>query len=55
MTNHPPELQQEYTTYTADHEILMSFNDDVDAYYFETWWNTVGESQFMDYLGLAKG
>ena len=38
----------------AEHEVLLSFNNDDDAYDFQNWMDSAGASLFLDYLGIAK-
>jgi len=46
-------LDKEVTNYLADHEILMSFNNDGGSYAFEAWWNDIGSAQFYDWLSKS--
>lgn len=34
----------------AEHEVLMSFNDDDDAVAFHEWWRSEGAVAFAEYL-----
>lgn len=47
MPIEPPDMDREFTTHVAEHEIYMSFNGDSDAALFEEWWNLKGLSAFQ--------
>ena len=38
----------------ADHEVLLSFNNDDDAYDFQNWMDATGAALFLDYLEIVK-
>lgn len=44
----PSELR-EMTASLAEHEVLLSFVDDVDAELFSEWWNATGFLLFKEY------
>lgn len=44
------ELQRDVRYSVAEHEILISFNNDDGAYAFHEWWNSVGQKQFVDWV-----
>ncbi len=50
----PPTITRETVLRTADHEILLSFNNDEDAIVFFEWWNRAGEKLFMKELGESN-
>lgn len=37
----------------ADHEVLMSFLDDQDAFDFREWWEDEGSAVFLTWLGCS--
>ena len=45
-----PTIESETTVHFADHEILLSFNDDVDAEVFFGWWKCYGFTIFEEYF-----
>lgn len=46
-----PEITTEITVRTAEHELLLSFVNDIDAEYFLYWW---GEKGFKDFKFWAE-
>lgn len=40
---------QEVSFYIPEHEVLISFNNDDDAYAFNEWWNVRGKEDFEKY------
>lgn len=38
----------------GDHEVLLSFNLDSDAEWFEGWWKDEGEQKYAEYLQRVK-
>lgn len=38
----------------GEHEILLSFNDDVQAYAFSDWWYSVGIKKFKKWTDNKK-
>lgn len=42
-----PQITQEMVVRAAEHEIMLSFNDDEDAELFSDWWNRKGCTEFM--------
>jgi len=34
----------------AEHEVFMSFTNDIDAERFDEWWNTEGSAYFQKYV-----
>lgn len=43
------ELKQEINTRMAEHEILLSFNGDMDAAAFQDWWYAKGQELYEEY------
>lgn len=43
------EILSEITTSIPENEILLSFNEDLDALMFQEWWNEDGCGQFMEW------
>lgn len=41
-----PKIERELHSSVADHQILFSFTNDIDARAFEWWWNEQGERMF---------
>ena len=44
-----PTISNEITMTPADHEIFLSFTEDVDAEIFHNWWLETGLKQFKQY------
>jgi hypothetical protein len=45
----------EYPTMpVSDHEVYLSFVNDIDAEWFGTWWTTNGRYDFQEYLDAHK-
>jgi len=49
------EIRNEKTVRMPEHEVLLSFNDDVDAEHFEYWWNDIGLSEFSEWRYGMEG
>lgn len=47
-------VTQEFQVNTAEHEILLSFDNDEDAEYFMYWWDLAGSQAFEDALPELK-
>lgn len=45
-----PSLSQEFSVSLAEHEVLLSFNDDEHAESFGYWWQQQGLNDFAHYL-----
>lgn len=43
---HEPDMPRQASLDIAEHEILLSFINDIDAEMFSDWWNTRGLDQF---------
>lgn len=48
-------LQDDTTIRFAEHELLLSFNNDSGKEKFEDWWFTEGESLFNNYCKEYRG
>jgi hypothetical protein len=44
------DLKQEKQVHFAEHEILLSFYDDLGAEAFQEWWNEVGSESFAEWI-----
>ena len=44
-----PHVNGEFTIRPAEHEIFLSFNDDIDAEIFYNWWHKTGLDQYKQY------
>ena len=44
-----PYIKGEFTIKPAEHEIFLSFNDDIDAEIFYDWWHKTGLAQYKQY------
>lgn len=44
-----PNINNEITMTPAEHEIFLSFTDDMDAEIFYNWWYETGLKQFKQY------
>jgi len=42
-----PRIETEIRRSTHDHEVLLSFNNDDDAFSFVEWWDTYGWKAFL--------
>jgi hypothetical protein len=49
-----PELKRETKFRLAEHQILLSFNNDEDAYPFEDWWYEEGFEMYQKYVERMK-
>lgn len=44
------QIKTNKTVHFAEHEIFLSFTNDDGAVAFETWWNSLGKKQFLDWV-----
>ena len=47
-------VECELQTSVPEHQILLSFNNDVDTLYFEEWWNMEGQEAYAEYYHDQK-
>lgn len=45
----PPELPRQVTYGVAEHEILLSFQNDSDVEVFDRWWWLEGRDAFLEF------
>ena len=45
-------LKESTTYFVPDTEVLLSFQDDLDAEAFEAWWNQEGNDKFADWFSV---
>jgi hypothetical protein len=45
----PPELPREVTYSVAEHQMLLSFNNDSDTEVFDRWWHLEGRDAFLEF------
>jgi hypothetical protein len=45
-----PDTPRQRTTSVAEHEVLLSFNDDSDAERFENWWRGHGKHYWLEWI-----
>ena len=49
-----PEICEEVRRSTAEHEVFLAFNGDVEAYLFSVWIQGAGWDAFVEWAGLNK-
>ena len=45
-----PKIDKQFQVSVAEHQILLSFNNDADALVFENWWYIRGRKDYNTYF-----
>lgn len=54
MDNSDVNIVYENTYYIAEHETLLSFNEDEQNEFFQRWWHRIGKADFIRWYNINR-